>query len=249
MKIKKIGLVTLLACILVGCSFIGGAVAGEPPAAEAGVQQSQITVNGNGVVSVAPDQAKVSLGILTIAPNAQKAQQENATTANRIINSLVKAGIPYDKIETQDYSVWPEYRYPQPEENKSPEITAYRVSNTILVTIDDLTKVGKTIDTAVTAGANQVQSIQFLKKDTKTAQQEALQKACQEARLKAETIASALGVQVSGIVAVQESGATISPPIYRYGTKLEADTGLAPTPITPGELQVNANVVIVFSIS
>lgn len=244
MKIKKFGFIILLACLLVGGSFIEGVL----PAAEADAQQSQITVNGNGVVSVAPDQAKISLGILTIAPNAQKAQQENAATANKIINSLVKAGIPHDQIETQDYSVWPEYRYPQPKENKPPEIAAYRVNNTILITINDLTRVGNTIDTAVTAGANQIQSIQFLKKDITAAQQEALQKACQEARLKAETIARALGVEVSGIVAVQEDGSTISPPIYRYGTEM-ADAALAPTPITPGELQVNANVVIVFSIN
>lgn len=246
MKFNKIGLVIVLTCLLVAGSFPGSVLIGYPAAAEADVQQPQITVSGNSVVRVAPDQAKLSLGVLTIAPDAKKAQQDNARLANSIIAALVKAGVPGDKIETRDYSVWPEYSYPKPEEKKPPEITAYRVSNTLLVTVDDLTRMGSVIDAAVMAGANQVQSIQFLKKDTSSAQREALQKACKEARLKAEAVAAALGVEIAGIASVQEDSAISYPPIYRYSLVDEAAAGSAPTPIQPGELMVDANVTVVF---
>ncbi|MDK2881213.1 MAG: uncharacterized protein PWQ99_988 [Clostridia bacterium] len=248
MKFYKFGLVIVLACLLVVGSFLGSALIGEPIGkAEAEVQQAQITVSGSGVISVAPDQAKLSLGVLTIAPNAKKAQQDNARIANNVINALIKAGVPRDKIETRDYSIWPEYSYPKPEESKPPVISAYRVSNTILVTVDDLAKIGSIIDAAVTAGANQVQSIQFLRKDTGPTQREALQKACEEARLKAEAIAAALGVEITGVVSVQEDSAISYPPIYR-SLGDEGAAGAARTPIQPGELQVNASVRVVFRI-
>lgn len=248
MKLNKIGLVIMLTCLLVAGGFLGSALIGEPIGrAEAEVQQAQITVGGNGVVSVAPDRAKLSLGVLTIAPNAKKAQQDNARVANNVINALVKSGVPRDQIETRDYTVWPEYRYPKPEENKPPEISAYRVSNTILVTVDDLARIGSIIDAAVMAGANQVQSIQFLKKDLGPAQREALQKACEEARLKAEAIAAALGVEITGVVSVQEDSAISYPPVYR-SLGDEGAAGAARTPIQPGELQVNASVRVVFRI-
>lgn len=248
MKMKvKFSLALFLTALLVGGSLLGGVLAGDPAIAEADESQPQvITVTGTGTVNVAPDQAKINIGVVTMAPTAREAQQENAKLANKVINALVNAGIPREKIETQYYSIWPEYSYPKPEENKPPVVTAYRVSNTVQVTLDDAKKVGIVIDTAVEAGANSVESIQFLKKDTSQAQRQALQKACQEAKLKAEAIAQSLGVKITGILSVQESGGISYPPIYR-AEKL-AGGGAGDTPIQPGELQVNASVTVVFKI-
>ncbi len=247
-KAGKIGIVLLITALLVGGSLIGGILVGEPLPASAEEQVPQIVVTGYGSTSVSPDQAKISLGVLTMAPTAREAQQENAARANKIVGALVNAGVPKDKIATQGYSIWPEYSYPKPEEKKAPSIVAYRVSNTILITLDDIKKAGNVIDTAVAAGANQVQSIQFLRRDTGAAQREALQKACQEARQKADAIAQSLGVQIAGVQSVQESGSATPPPIVYPGAKMANVAGSAPTPIEPGELQVNASVTVVFRI-
>ncbi|MDH7578697.1 MAG: SIMPL domain-containing protein [Bacillota bacterium] len=247
MKIgKKTGLVLLMTALLIAGSLIGSVLLGDPAQARAEEQQPQIVVSGTGQVNVKPDQAKLSLGVLTMAPNAKEAQQENAELASKIIAALGKAGVPKEKIETREYSIWPEYRYPKPEENKPPTIVAYRVSNTLLVTLDDTGKVGAAIDAAVQAGANKVESIQFLKKDLGPAQREALQKACQEARLKAEAIAQALGVKLGGILSVQESSGVNYPPPVQLKA---AEAGeAAQTPIVAGELQVNASVTVNFRI-
>ncbi len=243
----KLGMILLLTVLLVGGSLAGGVLLGDPAPAKAEDQQPQIVVSGTGRVNVKPDQAKVSLGVLTIAPTAKEAQRENAALANKIINALVKAGVSKKQIETQHYSIWPEYHYPKPEEKKPPAIVSYRVSNTLLVTLDDTAKAGTIIDAAVKAGANKVESIQFLKKDPSAAAREALQKACQEARQKAEAIAQAMGVKLAGILSVQESGGNSYPPLIREAKMIEGG-GAAPTPIQPGELQVNAGVTVVFRI-
>lgn len=243
---KKFSAMLLLTCVLVLSILFSGTAAVHPATASSEGEMSQITVTGCGSVSVSPDQAKVSLGVLTIAPTAGEAQRENSSKANKIINALVAAGVPKEKIATQNYTIWPECSYPKPEENKPPTITAYRVSNTILVTLDDITKVGQVIDTAVAAGANQVESIQFLRQDTSSAQREALQKACQEARRKADAIAQSLGLQILGVQSVQESSSVTLPPILYQGVKA-LETGHEPTPIEPGEIKISATVNIVFN--
>ncbi|MGB9792287.1 MAG: SIMPL domain-containing protein [Thermacetogeniaceae bacterium] len=244
---KKFSVMLLLTCVLALSVLLSGIAAVQPATASTEEEIPQIAVTGCGSVSVSPDQAKVSLGVLTIAPTAGEAQRENSSKANKIISALVAAGIPKDKIATQNYTIWPEYSYPKPEENKPPTITAYRVNNTILVTLDDITKVGQIIDTAVAAGANQVESIQFLRQDTGPAQREALQKACQEARSKAEAIAQSLGLQILGVQSVQESSSVALPPALSGGMKA-LESGATPTPIEPGEIKVSATVTVVFKV-
>lgn len=245
----KMATVLLLTTLLVAAALVGGILAGNPAMAAAEVQQHQIVVSGTGLVTVTPDQAKVSLGVTTMAPTARKAQQDNALLANQIIEAITGLGIPREKITTQDYSIWPQYSYPKPEENRPPVITAYQVNNTVIITIDDIKKIGAVVDAAVSAGANQVQSIQFLKKDTAPAECEALQKACLEARQKATAIAAALGVEITGVASVQESGGVAPVPIvYSQAAKTTGGGDGVPTAIEPGYLQVSSNVTITFLI-
>ncbi len=243
---RKFHLVLFLICVLALSALFSGASAVKPARAADEDETPQITVTGCSSVSVSPDQAKISLGVLTIAPTAGEAQRENASKADKIIKALVAAGVPRDHIATQSYTIWPEYIYPKPEENKPPSIAAYRVSNSIMITLDDITKAGKLIDTAVAAGANQVESIMFLRQDTSSAQTEALQKACQEARRKADAIAKSLGLQILGVQSVQESCSVTLPPALSGGIKALETGGGAPTPIEPGEIKVSATVTVVY---
>lgn len=248
MKIKKTVFLVIITICLLGGALLGAVLTGSPSVTEADSKQAQITATGTGIVNTTPDQARVSLGVLATAPNAKKAQEENAALTNKVISALTKAGIAKDKIETQGYSIWPEYSYPKRGDDKPPTISTYRCSNTLIITVDDIKKAGKIIDTAVAAGANSMENIHFLKKDTGPQQRQALQKACQDARLKAEAMANGLGVKLGNIASVEESSG-VTPPTPLYGMKtMEAADGATPTPIQPGELEVSANVTVVFHI-
>ncbi|HAA90170.1 MAG: Bp26: periplasmic immunogenic protein [Thermoanaerobacterales bacterium 50_218] len=243
-KLPRAGFILLLAILFVGGILAGGILMGAPETAVAESEQQQIVVTGTGQVNVQPDQAVVTLGVLSIAETAKDAQKQNAVVVNKVINALLKAGVPEKKIETRNYSIWPEYNYPKPEEKRAPTIIAYRVNNTIVVTLDDPEKTGEIIDAAVSAGANKVESISFTKKDLQSAQQEALKQACRNARMKAEAIAEGLGVTITGIASVREGGNSV---ITSQEKSFLAGSG-APTPIQPGELQVSASVTVAFNI-
>ncbi|MCU0540229.1 MAG: SIMPL domain-containing protein, partial [Desulfobacterales bacterium] len=74
---------------------------------------------------------------------------------------------------------------------------------------------------------------------------QALRLAAQEARVKAETIAAALNLQLGEVLDVREDGAQTSYPVERRF----AAPAAAGTPIQPGQVQVSAAVTIRFRLT
>ncbi len=102
-----------------------------------------------------------------------------------------------EQLRTSGVQLFPIYAAPRDGAGQ-PQISGYRGSYTVLVTLDDLSLIGRVIDGAVEAGANTVLGISFGLKDPSKARREALAKAVREAREKAEAIAQAAGLQTPG---------------------------------------------------
>lgn len=207
-------------------------------------QRPILSVDGTGQAEAAPDTATVVLGITTHARDAATAQNDNAHTAGLIQQSVQAAGIPARDIQTTNYSFRPTYRT---EDNRRNEIDGYTVDNSIVVTVRDIRKTGKVIDAALKSGANTVNSLSFGASDTKAVRQAALQKACADARAKAEIIARSLGCRIVGIQNVSENTGDLSPRRYNGPMLMMAKAGsAADTPIEAGTLTLHANVHIDF---
>lgn len=203
-------------------------------------QPKTLVVTGYGRASAEPDMAKVSLGILTQAATATEAVQQNAEKMSRVIGALKEMGMTEDNMKTEHFSVYPVYSRSDP-----PEVTGYRVSNVIIVDVHDLNMVGRVIDKATEAGANQVQGVTFTLSENKSRAMklEALQKAAEDANIKAETIASSLGIEIVGILHVSEGTVWYQP--YR----VDAEYLKAPeTPIIPGDVQGSATIQVTYII-
>src|SRR6266545_3124911 len=100
---------------------------------------------GEGRVSIKPDQAKVDVSVVTQAATAQEASAQNATAVTAVISALrVLLGANAD-IKTISYSLNPEYRFPSG--GGTPTLTGYTATNTLEVTTDDLSVIGRIIDT------------------------------------------------------------------------------------------------------
>ena len=72
--------------------------------------------------------------------------------------ALGELGIKDDAVETSYFNVYPVYRYDQDRGN---QLVGYRVSNNVSVSLADLSLVGEAIDTAIRAGATNVNSVSF----------------------------------------------------------------------------------------
>jgi len=200
-----------------------------------------IQVTGTGTVTHAPDQAILMLAVTTQASDAADATTSNAAIMAKVIGALVASGISKDSIQTTSYTLTPIYEN-KPDSTQPPKVVGYMARNAIQVTASDLTAVGNLLDVAVGAGANEVQGVAFTFSSNSLAaiQKQALQLAVQDADAQAKAVASALGVKITGPIAVVPG--YISVPIYHE----RAAVATQPTPIQPGALQVTATVQVTY---
>lgn len=207
-------------------------------------QVHTISIDASSTSTTAPDQATLVIGITNHAETAQEAQQANAEIASTITTNLHNLGLSSEQIKTRNYNFHPTYNNQQNHEN---ELTGYTVDNTVYVTLNDVTAVGNVIDTALSSGANKINSISFSIRNPNKLKEQALRQAIKDARTKADIIADALGKQIIGIQSVSESGGSYQP---RFNELMLAKANIsASTPIEPGTIDVEASVHIDFIIN
>jgi len=206
-----------------------------------------IRVNDEATVTVKPDQAEISIGVVTQAPTAQAAAAQNAQKQDSVISELRKLLGAAADIKTISYSLSPNYRYPK--DGGQPTIAGYNATNTVQVKTTNLAQVGSVIDLATSSGANNIQSLRFSLKDETAARNQALREASVKARAKADAIASALGLKIQRILHVEEGGSTIRP-------MLEMNAGFAAmraqqpqTPVESGSIDVRATITLTVEVT
>jgi len=202
---------------------------------------TQITVSGRGEVKARPDVAYVTIGVERTEKTAAEAQGIVARKMTAIQASLKKLGIKENKIETTQVSLYPAYQYDKGKRT----LIGYTARNQIRVTVDKLADTGKVIDTAVSAGATNIQSIAFSLKDESSFRNAALKKAFEEAKGKAESIAAAAGLSIKRILRVQEAGARVIPPVSSMRA-MAAEAAAPTTPVSPGDVEVHGSLTVVY---
>ncbi|MEM3160628.1 MAG: SIMPL domain-containing protein [Nitrososphaera sp.] len=219
--------------------------------------KATLTTSGSATTKTQPDRFTVTVGVETSGETAREAASQNANMTATVIAALQELGIAEEQMSTSSYSVYPVYGnssdrvcieiYPPPPECQQTEITGYKASSSISVTLDADGEVdaGQVIDTAIEAGANNVSGVYFFLSSEK--QQDVrdglIADAIADARQRADAAADALGMQVSGIHSVTLNDVHF-PIFYSTPEALKADTQ-----ILPGEQEVTSTVSITYFIS
>lgn len=191
---------------------------------------------GAATVPVKPDKATIQFSVVTTAPTAQDASNQNAGIVMAVLGALGTVLGPNPNFQTLNYSLNPNYNS-QP--NQPPVLTGYTATNTVQVTVTDLMIIGKVIDTAIQAGANRVQGLQLGLQDDQPSRQQALKMATAQAKMHADAMASGIGQHTGAAIAIQESGAASPVPIL-----LGAAAPGATTPVETGFVNVQASVTL-----
>lgn len=212
-----------------------------------------LTVSGSGEARVAPDLATVRLGVIAQAATARAAQEQVSRAAGAVLDAIRKLGIKDEDIQTSGLSLSPLYSQGRPgteEERQAPRITGYQANNSVTIRIEDLTKVGPVIDAGLGAGANTLDGVEFGLRNDEAARAQALADAAGKARAKAQTLAKALGLTLGNILEVAEGGVSVLPQPYpRYGRAVAELSVAADTPVSAGQVGVQASVTIRYRIS
>ena len=213
--------------------------------AAAAQAESRISVSGTGEIRVSADTAVISLGVNARDKDVLKAQQKVNESIAAIRAALTEQGISEENINTEFSNIYVTYDYRDDQE----EVEAYNASSTLAIKVTEMDKVGALIDAAFSAGANTLNGISFSASDTSEAKAEALREAVADAKNKADVLAEASGLKITGIESLSEDG------VYSYENNVGnvyakmavAEAADAGTVVQAAKLIVSASVSITYA--
>lgn len=201
-----------------------------------------VEVSGQGQVQAEPDMAVVRLGVQTQADTAEAALEANNEQMTAVISATMEAGIDESDITTEGFSLQPVYDTGN--NGLSREVTGYQVNNMVRVTVMDLDMLGGLLDTAVAAGSNTVQGIDFQISNQAELEAQAREAAMMDAQAKAEQLTTRAGAELGSVHSIVELGSSGPGPVI-FAEQAAADSSV---PIQSGTQTIQANVQVIWEI-
>jgi uncharacterized protein YggE len=174
-----------------------------------GLASANINVSGTGKVVYVPDIGWVSVGVTSEGKNAAEAWERNRQKVEKIFEALRKLGLDPKDLQTSGLNVSPKYIH---RPNQEPQFVGYTASYDLRITVRKLPDMGKILDSAVEAGANQRMNISFGCSEYDRLLDEARAKAVADARKKATIYATGAGARLGKVLVISEN----APNPYRH---------------------------------
>ena len=201
-----------------------------------------ITISSQGSVKVVPDAVRINATSTNIAATSKEALAATAKTSAAVRAALTLAKIDRKDIASTSVSVYPEYKY----DNNTTVLVGYRASQSFTITVRAAATAGDVIDAIVSAGGDSLQlngATPFVLDNTKAATA-ARTVAVKNARAKAASYASLLGVKLGKVnYLVENSAPTPYIPVMAVA-KAESDA----TVVDLGEQDVTVSVTVQWSL-
>lgn len=213
-------------------------------------ERPSITVRGQGVVSVRPDLAFVTMGASVRRETAAAAfEQANALVAQ--LNQILRdAGVPERDVQTRQFSLSPEFGR-STGDGPAP-IVGWRAVNLLSIKIRDFGRIGAIIDAGARALGNdaQISGITFTVEDTDAVARQARDQAIANARERAQQMAAAAGVRIVRVLSITETSAPPPTPVALAAPAPGVAAAAAPraAEVAPGEQNITVTVEMVFEI-
>ncbi len=224
------------AITLLGAAALAGVGLPEEAHGDAGITRT-VTVTGYGTVKAQPDRALLSFGIDSRADTARAASSQNAAAMRKLIDALKDAGVAKGNLRTEHVSVWPVV-------NEPGTIDGYTASASVSAEVA-VDKAGELIDVATANGANTVSGPSLTLADTDSLEEQALERALQDARRKAKALAAAAGSDLGEVVKLVEGAAAQPLP---YAERMALDAKASATPIEPGLVETPGTLTVTFAL-
>jgi len=201
----------------------------------------QITVSGEGKISVMPDRAVLQFGVQNTGKEAAEVKNLNDETVDKVLKFIKKFGIAAPDYKTTKVGLRKEFDY---EKKKH----FYKASQSIQITLKDLTKYDELMAGLVETGINNIDNVEF--KSSKMAEHEsnARKLAIQDAKKKAEDYVFVLNQKVGKAILITDNSQPMFPPMYKNVAfaSMASDEGIARETVAIGEIEIITNVSVSF---
>jgi uncharacterized protein YggE len=202
-----------------------------------------ITVTGHGVVRLVPDVASVTIGVDIAHPALADAQSEATRAMRAVLDAVKEASVPSEDIQTAGYGVFVIRDWSK--EGDPTESKGFRVWNQARVKVRQLDRLGSVLDTVAALGANTISAISFTIDDASAAESQARVLAVEDARRKADELASAVGLSVGRALSISEVSAELP---YQRQVMYSRSVREESVPIEAGTEEVTVDLQLVYEL-
>jgi uncharacterized protein YggE len=229
----------LVAALLVGLTTM------PRPAAAQDTNIFTIEVQAVGTAVGTPDRASLQLGIEVVGTDLQASLTDVEAKSQSIIDALLDLGIGTADVQTGAVQITSQ-DLQDPNTGVITGDLVYHVNSDMQVIVRDLSTIQSVITTAVTNGANTLDSVTMGIEDLESLEQEARQSAIANAYQRAQALAAGFNLVLSAPIIVTETIGNEGLPVPLSGTDVRRsilDTDGASLSESPLMLTVQLNVV------
>jgi len=220
----------------------------------------QIHVQADATLDVAPDMATLDARLWERTPAQVQGQESSGDSdaikeardrlesrTGELIRTLENAGVESGDIRAGSLSVRPDYiQAPRNGDDDTPPQVRTQVERPVSLTLNDLDQLPRVLDALTAAGVDSLDGVSYGLQDSNAADDQALKKALERARQKAEMMAETLNVDLGDVVSIEETTAPrYQPQMMRAMAKSESD---AAPEYRSGEISIDAGVSVVWEI-
>jgi uncharacterized protein YggE len=204
----------------------------------------QISVAGEGKVSVVPDQVFISVTVETKGAVSNEVKKLNDNSIEKVIQFINKFKLPKEDVQTKQVVLNPQYNYEQKKQQ-------YYASQTIDIELKNIKQYDDLMEGLVSAGINKINRVEFKTSKLELHQSEARKLAMKAAKIKAEDYVSVLGQKIGKALIISDNSQGYYPqPMYEARmtkTAMMSDENSMPKEtLAIGEITITANVNVSF---
>lgn len=200
-----------------------------------------VTVTGEGIVKIVPDQVDIKSRIEHEGENAQEVQRQNDEVVDKIIKYLKSQGVVEKNIKTEYVNLNKNYNYDS-------KTYSYSANQAITISLENLQNYEKILNGLLENGLNRIDGIQFKSSKKEDLEKEARKLAVLDAEEKATQYISPLNQKIGRAIMISEIEMNNFPPMYRMEAMKMSSDAAGQESIAPGEMTINAKVNVSFEI-
>jgi uncharacterized protein YggE len=163
---------------------------------------TQLDVTGKGMVSVAPDEATITVQVSLVDRDAGKAQARASGEVDEMLSAIKSFSLKPDSLNASELSLLPEYRWDRATDQQ--QFMGFRVTRTVSFTIDEIDRLGAALSALANAGATLISTPVMGSSQAQAARDEALVKAVKDAHKKLTLLAGAADMSLTSISQISE---------------------------------------------
>lgn len=245
-------LVAVVALVVVLVITSGGVAEAAAPTQVYASSARTVTATGSADVMVTPDRVVITVSVETEDKDLGSAKSQNDKDVRKVLDAAKDHGVKDSNVRTEYLHINPTYgTYPHN------EIDGYRVSQTIVMTLEKLSEFEELMADLLESGVDYLYGVDFQTSDLRKYKDQARELAVAAAQEKSEAMAGELGQKLGQPVSVvEEQNTSLSWYSYGWGrsgtsssnsvVSIQGSSSLEGGTVAPGQITVSARVTVTF---